>query len=76
MGNNQSQSLTRVHTGWSDDDLFVAALESPAFLLFDAEMDEALGSLLKRWSPQAAPNAQVLRRSFKFPSAKPAAKPK
>ena len=76
MGNNQSQSLTRDHTGWSDDDLFVAALQSRAFLLFDAEIDEALGSLVKRWAPRAAPNAQVIRRSFKFPSAKPASKPK
>ena len=76
MGHKQSQSLESIHTGWSDDALFVAALESPAFLLFDAEIDEALGSLVTRWAPHAAPNAQLLRRSFKFPSAKPAGKPK
>ncbi len=75
MGNQQTPSMTSVHTGWSDDALFVAAIESPAFLLFDAEMDEALTSLVARWAPQAAPNAQVVRRSFKFPSAKPV-KPK
>ncbi|MEX2138841.1 MAG: hypothetical protein WD894_06240 [Pirellulales bacterium] len=76
MGNKQSQTLISNHTGWSDDALFVAALESPTFLLFDAEMDEALHSLVARWAPHAAPNAQLLRRSFKFPSAKPAGKPK
>ena len=76
MGNKPLPTLSNVHTGWSDDALFVAALDSPAFLLFDAEMDEALGSLVSRWAPQAAPNAQLLRRSFKFPSAKPASKPK
>jgi len=76
MGNKQSQTLISNDTGWSDDALFVAALDSPAFLLFDAEMDEALGSLVSRWAPHAAPNAQLLRRSFKFPSAKPASKPK
>lgn len=76
MGNFQSQSLVNDHTGWSDDALFAAAIDSPAFLLFDSEMDEALGSLVARWAPQAAPNAQLLRRSFKFPSAKPAVKPK
>jgi hypothetical protein len=76
MGNQQTPSMTSVHTGWSDDALFVAAVESPAFLLFDAEMDEALDSLVGRWAPHAAPNAQVHRRSFKFPSAKPVSKPK
>ena len=76
MGHNQIESLKDVHTGWSDDELFVASLESPAFMLFDAEIDEALGRLIKRWAPHAAPNAQLLRRSFKFPSAKPVNKPK
>jgi hypothetical protein len=75
MDNKESQTLIGNHTGWSDDALFVAALESPAFLLFEAEMDEALGLLVSRWAPHAAPNAQLLRRSFKFPSAKPAGKP-
>lgn len=76
MSHNDTQSRNDTHTGWSDDELFVAALESPAFMVFDAEIDEALEALIKRWAPHAAPNAQLLRRSFKFPSAKPVNKPK
>jgi hypothetical protein len=69
-------SLKDEHTGWSDDELFVAALHSPAFVIFDCEIDEALGSLIRRWSVHAAPNAQGVRRPSKFPSAKPVNKPK
>ena len=76
MGKNITPPLTESHTGWTDDDLFAAAMESQAFALFDAEMDEALDSLVARWSHHAAPNAQMLRRSFKFPSAKPVNKPR
>lgn len=76
MGKNPTPTLNDEHTGWSDDALFAAALESPAFAAFDAEMDEALETLAARWVSHAAPNAQVLRRSFKFPSAKPVNKPK
>ena len=76
MGHNHTQIRKDNHTGWSDDDLFAAAMESPAFVLFDAEIDEAIDALIKRWAPHAAPNAQLLRRSFKFPSAKPVNKPK
>ena len=76
MSHNDTQSRNDTHTGWSDDELFVAAMDSPAFVLFDAEIDEALDALIKRWAPHAAPNAQLLRRSFKFPSAKPVNKPK
>jgi hypothetical protein len=76
MGHNHTQTRTDIHTGWSDDELIVAALESPAFVLFDAEIDEAIEALIKRWAPHAAPNAQLLRRSFKFPSAKPVNKPR
>ena len=76
MGHNHTQLRKDNHTGWSDDDLFVTAMESPAFLLFDAEIDEAIEALIKRWAPHAAPNAQLLRRSFKFPSAKPVNKPR
>jgi hypothetical protein len=76
MSHNDTQSRSDTHTGWSDDELFVATMESAAFLLFDAEIDEALDALITRWAPQAAPNAQLLRRSFKFPSAKPVNKPR
>ena len=76
MSHNDTQSRSDTHTGWSDDELFVAAMESPAFVLFDGEIDEALDALIKRWAPQAAPNAQLLRRSSKFPSAKPVKKPR
>jgi hypothetical protein len=76
MSHNDIQTRTDTHTGWSDDELFVAAMESPAFVLFDAEIDEALDALITRWAPHAAPNAQLLRRSFKFPSAKPVNKPR
>jgi hypothetical protein len=76
MGKNTTRPIKETHTGWSDDELFAAAMDSPAFLLFDAEIDQALNTLIARWLPHAAPNAQLLRRSFKFPSAKPASKPK
>jgi hypothetical protein len=69
-------SLTDEHTGWSDDELFVAALQSPEFAVFEKEIDEALDSLVSLWSHKAAPNAQVIRRTFKFPSANPVNKPK
>src|SRR6188508_3787024 len=48
MSHNDTQFRTDTHTGWSDDELFVAAMESPAFVLFDAEIDEALDALIKR----------------------------
>jgi hypothetical protein len=76
MAKNTTPPLKETHTGWSDDELFAAAIDSPAFVMFDAEMDEALNALIARWLPHAAPNAQLLRRSFKFPSAKPVNKPK
>jgi hypothetical protein len=76
MSHNNIQSRNDTHTGWSDDELFVAAMESPAFVVFDAEIDEALEALITRWVSHAAPNAQLLRRSFKFPSAKPVNKPR
>jgi hypothetical protein len=76
MGNNESTLLTQDNTGWNDDEVFVAALDSSAFLAFDAQMDEAIDCLVARWAGSAAPNARVHRRSSKFPSAKPASKPK
>lgn len=76
MGKNITPALKETHTGWSDDELFAAAMDSAAFVLFDAEIDEALNRLIARWLPHAAPNAQMLRRSFKFPSAKPVNRPK
>lgn len=76
MGTNESALLRKDDTGWNDDEVFVAALESPAFMAFDAEMDEAIDCLVARWAGSAAPNARVHRRSSKFPSAKPASKPK
>ena len=76
MGNKQSPSLKETHTGWSDDDDFVAVLDSAAFAVFDASMNFAIAQLIAQWSPHAAPNAQAIRRSFKFPNAKPVNKPK
>jgi hypothetical protein len=76
MGNKHSQPLKESHTGWSDDGDFVAVLESAAFALFDASMDHAISRFIAQWAPKAAPNAQALRRSFKFPNAKPVKKPK
>jgi hypothetical protein len=76
MGNNTTSPIKESHTGWSDDELFSAAIESAAFRRFDTEIDAALDALVARWSKHAAPNAQFLRRSFKFPSAKPVNKPK
>jgi hypothetical protein len=64
------------HTGWGDDQLFAAALESPAFVRFDAAMDDALSILSARWNHFAAPSATAIRRTFKFPSPAPLKKPR
>jgi hypothetical protein len=64
------------HTGWGDDQLFAAALESPAFVRFDAAMDDALDILSARWNHFAAPSANAVRRTFKFPSPAPLKKPR
>ncbi len=68
--------LDERHTGWGGDQLFAAALESPAFVRFDAAMDDALSILSARWNHCAAPNATTIRRTFKFPSPAPVKKPR
>lgn len=62
------------YTGWSDDKVFVDLLESPSFYAFDQAIDEALDRLTNRWTHWAAPNASAIRRTVKFPSAKPVSK--
>lgn len=73
---NEPFEIELTPTGWSDDELLLSALETPAFELYEQRLEVELSELVSRWRHRAAPNAHSLRRSAPFPSANPVNMPR